>query len=44
MKKRINMRKIQDLSFLWGRLKNIKKSADSIVKEIDKGEDYSNEK
>lgn len=35
----INIEKVADLSFLWGKGKNIKKSTDEIMKEIDEGEE-----
>ena len=35
---KVEIEKIADLSFLWGRWKNIKKSTDKIMKEIDEGE------
>ena len=36
---KVKIEKIADLNFLWGRWKNIKKSTDEIMKEIDDGED-----
>jgi len=36
---KINVEKTGDFSFLWGRFKDIKKSTDEIMKEIDEGED-----
>lgn len=35
---KVNVEKTADLSFLWGRGKDIKKSTDQIMKEIDEGE------
>ena len=35
---KIRVDKTADLSFLWGRGKDIKKSTDKIMKEIDEGE------
>ncbi|MBS3076194.1 hypothetical protein J4481_00435 [Candidatus Pacearchaeota archaeon] len=36
---KINVEKIADLDFMWGKGKDIKKSTSQIMKEIDKGED-----
>ena len=36
---KIEIEKTDDLSWLWGRGKDIKKSTDEIMKEIDEGED-----
>lgn len=36
---KINVEKTGDLSFLWGRFKDINKPTDEIMKEIDEGED-----
>ena len=36
---KVKIEKTADLSFLWGRWKDIKKSTDEIMKEIDEGED-----
>lgn len=36
---RINIHKTGDFDFMWGKGKNIKKSTDEIMKEIDEGED-----
>ena len=36
---KINVEKTGDLSFLWGRFKDIKKPTDEIMKGIDEGED-----
>jgi len=36
---KIKIEKIGDLSFLWGRWKDIKKPTDEIMGEIDEGED-----
>lgn len=35
---KIRVEKTADLSFLWGRFKDIKKPTDEIMKEIDEGE------
>ena len=35
----INIEKVADLSFLWGKGKNIKKATDEIMNEIDEGEE-----
>ena len=35
----INIEKVADLSFLWGKGENIKKSTDEIMNEIDEGEE-----
>ena len=36
---KIEIEKTSDLSFLWGRWKDVKKSTDKIMEEIDEGED-----
>lgn len=38
-KLKIKVEKITDLSFMWGKGKDIKKSTSQIMKEIDEGED-----
>ena len=35
---KVNIEKTSDLSFLWGKWKDIQKSTDEIMKEIDEGE------
>jgi len=35
---KIQIEKSDDLGFMWGRLKDIKKSTDEIMREIDEGE------
>ncbi len=35
---KIDIEKTDDISFLWGRGKDIKKSTDQIMREIDEGE------
>ena len=35
---KISVEKTADLSFLWGRFKDIKKSTDEVMREIDEGE------
>lgn len=35
---KIKIEKTDNLNFLWGKLKGIKKSADQIMREIDEGE------
>ena len=35
----INVEKVADLSFLWGKGKDVKKSTDKIMEEIDEGEE-----
>ena len=37
---KIKVEKTDDLSWLWGRYKNIKKSTDRLMEEIDEGEEY----
>ncbi len=43
MGRRKNIQKIDNLNFLWGKLKDIKKPTDKIIEELDEGEDYKNE-
>lgn len=35
---KVNIEKTGDLNFIWGKFKNVKKSTDQIMKEIDEGE------
>ncbi len=37
---KISVKKTTDLSFMWGRDRDIKKSTQKIMKEIDKGEEW----
>jgi hypothetical protein len=36
---RIKVEKVDNLNFLWGKFKDIKKPTDQLMKEIDEGED-----
>lgn len=36
---KVRVRKVADLSFLWGMCKDVKISTDKIMEEIDEGED-----
>jgi len=36
---KVKIKKVSDLNFMWGRGRDIKKSTDKIMKEIDEGED-----
>lgn len=38
-KLKVRVEKITDLSFMWGKGKDVRKSADQIMREIDEGED-----
>ena len=37
---KIRVEKTDDLSWLWGRYKSIKKSTDRLMEEIDEGEEH----
>jgi len=37
---KIKVEKTDDLSWLWGRYKSIKKSTDRLMEEVDEGEEY----
>ena len=36
---KLRIEKVDNLGFLWGKNKDVKKSTDKIMKEIDEGED-----
>jgi len=38
-KLKVRVEKIVDLSFMWGKGKDVRKSTDQIMREIDEGED-----